>query len=122
MILVDTSIWIDHLRADDAILARLLDEAKVVIHPFIIGEIALGNLRARHVVLATLAKLPHAAAASNEEILHFVTAHSLSGLGIGLVDVHLLAATCLTGDLALWTRDEKLLAVASRLGVAATIA
>ena len=121
MILVDTSIWIDHLRNGDAGLARLLEDARVAVHPFVIGEIALGNLRARDDVLATLTKLPHAVVASNEEVLHFVAIHSLSGLGIGLIDVHLLAATRLTADLALWTRDKKLLTVASRLGMAAAI-
>jgi len=119
MVLVDTSIWIDHLRGGDAKLARMLDEAKVLTHPFIIGEIALGNLRARGRILAAIDRLPKIDAASDAEILHFIAAHSLWGLGIGLVDAHLLASVLLTRGSALWTRDKKLLAVASRLGVAA---
>jgi predicted nucleic acid-binding protein len=119
MVLVDTSIWIDHLRGGDAKLARLLDEAKVLTHPFIIGEIALGNLRAPGHILAAIDRLPKANVASDTEILHFIAARSLCGLGIGLVDAHLLASVFLTRDSALWTRDKKLLAVASRLGVAA---
>jgi hypothetical protein len=122
MILVDTSIWIDHLRAGDPMLARLLDDARVLIHPFIIGEIALGNLRERGVILASLAKLPRVSVATDDEVLRFIAAHSISGLGIGLVDAHLLAAVYLTPDSTLWTRDKKLLAVARPLGIAAAVA
>jgi hypothetical protein len=121
MFLADTSIWIDHLRAGDATLARLLDQARILTHPFIIGEIALGNLRARGPVLKALQRLPRTAVASHDEILHFIATHSLAGLGIGLVDAHLLAGVCLSPGSTLWTRDKKLLAVANRLSVAATI-
>jgi predicted nucleic acid-binding protein len=121
VVLVDTSIWVDHLRGGDAKLARLLEETRVLTHPFVIGEIALGNLRARGPILAAIDRLPKANAASDEEILNFIAVHSLSGLGIGLVDAHILAAVFLTSGSALWTRDKKLLAVASRLGVAAAI-
>ncbi|MGD1015078.1 MAG: type II toxin-antitoxin system VapC family toxin [Roseiarcus sp.] len=121
MVLVDTSIWIDHLRRGDAKLARMLDEAKVLTHPFIIGEIALGNLRARDGILTAIDRLPKANVASDSEILHFIAAHSLWGLGIGLVDAHLLASVLLTRCSTLWTRDKKLVAAAKRLGAAAPI-
>ncbi len=109
------------MRGGDAKLARLLDECEVLTHPFIIGEIALGNLRARGPILAAIDRLPKANVASDTEILHFMATHSLSGLGIGLVDAHILAAVHLTSGSAVWTRDKKLLAVANRLGVAAPI-
>jgi predicted nucleic acid-binding protein len=117
MILVDTSIWVDHLRHGDAHLKTLLETAQVVIHPFILGELALGNLRQRNVVLSTLQDLPQAISASNEEVLDFIERQTLLGLGIGLVDAHLLASARLTSA-SLWTRDKRLKAVAIKLGLA----
>ncbi len=120
MILVDTSVWVDHLRKGEPALARLLDTAQVLAHPFVIGELALGILRQRDLILATLQDLPQAALASQQEVLHFIDAHQLSGAGIGYVDAHLLAATRLTAGARLWTGDKRLLEVAERLGLAAS--
>lgn len=118
VILVDTSIWADHLRAGDKTLADLLDRGMVLAHPFVTGELALGNLRQRDLVLDALQDLPQTIVATNPEILHFIDRHALSGLGIGYVDVHLLAAVRLTTGAALWTRDKRLDGVADRLGLA----
>ena len=119
MILVDTSVWVDHLRAADATLADLLDRGLVLGHPWVVGELALGQLRHREVVLGLLAGLPQAVVATAVEVAAFIEAHRLYGLGIGYVDVQLLAAARLTGDALLWTRDRRLAAAAGRLEVAA---
>jgi predicted nucleic acid-binding protein len=117
MILVDTSIWVDHLRQGDARLKRLLEAGQVVIHPFVVGELALGNLRQRNLVLSSLRDLPHAVSAGDAEVLDFIERHALAGLGIGWVDAHLLASARLTSAW-LWTRDKRLSAVAVRLSLA----
>jgi predicted nucleic acid-binding protein len=119
VILADTSVWVDHLRAGDAALARLLDHGEVLIHPFVIGELALGNLRQREAVLDALGNLPQATVATDSEVLRFIADHDLAGHGIGYVDAHLLAAVRLTSAALLWTRDKHLLAAARRLGLAA---
>ena len=119
MILVDTSIWVDHLRAGNQQLATLLDTGQVLAHPFVTGEIALGSLKARRTILVALSDLPQARVATDLEVLDFIELHALAGLGIGYVDVHLLAAIRLTEDAALWTRDKRLHATASRMGLAA---
>ena len=121
MILVDTSVWVDHLRAADSALVRLLDTTQVVMHPFVLGELALGNLPQRSLILGTLQLLPQAVVASDEEVLNFIDRHRLVGLGIGYVDVHLLAATRLTAGASLWTRDKSLRQIAKRLALAATV-
>ena len=118
MILVDTSVWVDHLRIGDKALAGLLESGGVLVHPFVIGELALGNLRNRQAILACLQDLPRAHAATDQEVLHFIERHALAGLGIGYVDVHLLASTQLTPGSSLWTGDKRLSAVAERLGLA----
>ena len=117
MILVDTSVWIDHLRRGEPELIRLLSQSQVLCHPMVVGEIACGNLKSRSVVLALLADLPSASVASEAEVLGFIQAQSLFGLGIGYVDVHLCASAKLNG-VQLWTRDKRLQAVAERLGLA----
>ncbi len=121
MILVDTSVWIDHLRRGDRALAGLLDTTRVLVHPFVIGELALGNLRQRDLVLSVLSDLPHASIATDAEVLHFIDRHALFGRGIGYVDVHLLAAVRLTAGAALWTHDRRLHAVAAQLGLAMSL-
>ena len=118
MILVDTSVWVDHLRRGDEALAMLLDGSEVLAHPFVTGEIALGNLRKRNAVLSALADLPQARLATDDEVLHFIEQNGLAGLGIGHVDAHLLASTRLTAGAALWTRDKRLQGVALRLRLA----
>jgi predicted nucleic acid-binding protein len=121
VILVDTSVWVDHLRAGDKTLARLLEAGRVLAHPFVAGELALGNLRQRDHVLSALEDLPQAAVASHQEVLHFIGQRRLFGLGIGYVDVHLLASVRLSETALLWTRDQRLRAVADRLGLTAGI-
>lgn len=121
MILVDTSVWVDHLRANNAKLARLLDRDQALAHPFVIGEIALGNLRQREVVLRALLRLPSATVATDAEILHFVEARRLFGRGIGYVDAHLLAAASLTAGARLWTFDKRLHELAKGCGLEASL-
>jgi len=117
VILVDTSVWIDHLRAADSALARLLERAGVLAHPFVTGEIALGRLRQRDAVLTALGDLPQCEVATETEVMLFIERQALFGAGIGYVGAHLLAAVRLTPGAALWTRDRELSAVATRLGL-----
>ena len=118
MILVDTSVWVDHLSAGDVRLVNLLEGNAVVMHPFIVGEIACGSLADRALTLDLLQHLPMAAVAESAEVLGYIERHRLHGKGIGYVDVHLLASAALGGT-KLWTRDKRLLAVARELGCAA---
>jgi len=116
--LVDTSVWVDHLRHGDDQLVALLAAGEVLAHPAVIGELACGNLRNRAVVLDALGALPRAAVASDAEALRTIEAHALRGTGLGWVDVHLLAAALLT-RCALWTRDVRLMHAARRAGLGA---
>lgn len=118
MILVDTSVWIDHFRTADRRLADLLLEEQVHCHAFVVGELACGVLKRRAEILALIRNLPAAPVADDEDVLRFIEAHALMGSGIGWVDVHLLASVRLAGD-RLWTRDRRLARAALRLGVAA---
>lgn len=120
MILVDTSVWIDHLRKGDAMLADLLERGSVLMHPFVMGEIACGSLNRRSSILQLLADLPSAAVAQHAEAMAFVDRYTLHGKGIGYIDVHLLASTALTLDARLWTRDKRLHAAAKEIGNAQT--
>ncbi len=115
MILVDTSVWVDHLRAGDEDLSTLLNNSQVLMHPFVLGELACGNLRNREMVLRLLKDMPHAALATDDEVLFFIGRHALMGRGIGYVDAHLLAAVMLDGAAQMWTRDKRLRAVADSL-------
>ena len=115
MILVDTSVWVDHLRSTDIELAARLDAGQVVAHAFVIGEIALGQLRQRATVLDALRGLPPSAVATDAEVLQFVELHGLFGRGIGYIDAHLLAAARLTPGTTLWTRDTRLRRAADAL-------
>ncbi len=117
MIVVDSSVWIDHLRSGDEVLARLLDASQVVMHPFILGEIACGNLHARERVIELLGQLPACSAADDQEVLFFIDQHQLMGLGIGYIDAHLLAAAALTAAARLWTRDKRLTRAAVSLSL-----
>jgi predicted nucleic acid-binding protein len=121
VILADTSIWIDHFRKGDAALTRLLDQGEIWIHPFIVGEIALGSLQPRAAILRALRQLPAIAAAHPNEVLLFIERHRLFGAGIGYTDAHLLAAVALTPGTLLWTRDKRLQAAAARLSCMASL-
>ncbi|MCP3053677.1 type II toxin-antitoxin system VapC family toxin [Aurantimonas marianensis] len=118
MILVDTSIWIDHLRRADAELSEYLLQAQVLTHPFVIGELALGNLRQRQTILQALDDLPRAIIASDAEVQRFIEDEKLFGAGIGYVDAHLLTSARSTPGATLWTGDRRLRAAAERLSLA----
>jgi predicted nucleic acid-binding protein len=117
VILVDTSVWIEHLRRGHDRLAGLLNQGQVVCHPFVIGEIALGALRQRPAVLLLLAELPVVRVVGHDDALRFVERRSLGGSGIEWVDVHLLASALLERT-RLWTFDSRLGKVARKLDVA----
>lgn len=114
MILVDTSVWIDHLRREDSELAALLESEQVLIHDLVIEELACGSLKDRAGTLALLGRLPRAVVARHEEVLHYVDRHALHGTGIGAIDAHLLASAALSGAGVL-TRDRTLRREAERL-------
>jgi predicted nucleic acid-binding protein len=117
VILVDTSVWIDHLRTGDQQLISLLMAGEVLCHPWITGEVALGNLAHRSEVLGLLRGLATARAASDQEVMTLIETHQLFGKGIGYIDAHLVASTLLTANTRLWTRDKRLALVAADLGV-----
>lgn len=112
--LVDTSVWIDHLRRGNRSLAERLETAEVWCHPFVIGELACGDLSDRREVLSLLTALPQVAEADHEEVLTFVELNRLAGSGIGWVDAHLLASARLAG-VPIWTLDKPLAAAAREL-------
>ena len=118
MILVDTSVWIDHLRSGTRPLAAALEQGLVLAHPFIVGELACGNLKNRREVLQLLEELPRAPVATEPEVLDFIEQRRLMGRGLGYIDVHLLASVALAGSARLWTRDRRLAAVAGTLKLA----
>jgi predicted nucleic acid-binding protein len=118
LILVDTSVWVDHFRKGDPQLTGLLELGVVAIHPFVVGEIACGSLADRSTILELLQDLPASVVAESEEVLGFIERHRLHGKGIGYVDVHLLASVTLTDGAKLWTRDKRLRAAADALGFA----
>ena len=119
MILVDTSVWVDHFRNGNSTLGELLERGLALTHPFVIGELALGNLHQRELVLRMLSHLPRASVATHAEVLRFIDRYSLFGRGVGYVDVHLLAAIRLTAGSQLWTSDKRLKEVANQLGMEA---
>jgi len=116
MVLVDTSVWIDHLRIGDPTLSGLLDQGSVLSHPWIIGEIALGHLRDRADVLGLIGALPNAVVASDEEVRWLIEHEALAGTGIGYVDAQVLASARMTPGARIWTRDQRLARQAGRLG------
>jgi predicted nucleic acid-binding protein len=116
LILVDTSIWVDHLRSGEPQLTAALQECAVLIHPWVIGELACGNLRDRNRVLELLQGLPAARVASPAEVLSLIERHQLMGRGIGFVDAQLLASAKLT-QCRLWTQDRRLASLAQALEI-----
>lgn len=115
MILVDTSVWIDHLRHGNPDLVQLLEGGRAACHPLVIGELACGRLANRAEVLELMASLPRPPEPSHDEVLHVIDRWALMGRGLGIVDVHLLAAARL-GGIPLWSLDRRLAAVAAELG------
>ncbi len=116
MILVDTSIWISHFRKSNPHLMDLLLDELVACHPFVVGELACGNIKNREEIISLLKALPQAQVAEDDEILQFIEHKKLIGIGIGLIDVHLLASSLLT-NLDLWTADKRLRTTASRFNI-----
>lgn len=116
MVLVDTSVWIDHFRAGEAGLVNLLNDSQVTVHPYIIGELACGGLKNRTEILSLLQSLPAIIVAEHSEAMQFIENHELMSRGIGYIDVHLLASAMLTG-IPIWTLDKKLSATAVLLGL-----
>ena len=114
MVLVDTSVWISHLRKGEPQFAMLLENAEVMVHPFIVGELACGSLKNRKEILSLLRALPMVLTISHEEVLYFIEQRSLAGSGMGYVDVHLLAAAQLE-NISIWTFDNILDRAASKL-------
>lgn len=118
MILVDTSVWVEHLRAGSARLQRLLQDGQVLCHPFVVGELACGNLRRREEVLGLLMALPEARLAEHQEVLQLLDSARLSGRGLGWIDLHLLASSLISGC-AFWTLDRPLQRAAAALKISA---
>lgn len=119
MILVDSSVWIDHFDRADARLADLIRQKNVMVHPFVIGEVILGHVSGRDEIVEIMSSLPRPTIPSHYEVFDLILTGGLVGAGIGLVDAHLVAAAKITPEAQLWTRDKKLRCVAERLGVAA---
>jgi predicted nucleic acid-binding protein len=117
VILVDTSMWVDHLRRPDDDLKALLEKGLVCVHPVVTGELALGSIRDRQEFLTLLDALARTRVATEADVRHLVEARRLHGRGLGYGDAHLLASTLITPDCRLWTRDEALGAAAAELGV-----
>lgn len=118
MIVVDSSIWVDHLHTGEPLLHGLLMREQALMHPHVLGEVTLGSLKNREQVLARLMRLPVPNVAKDGHVLDLIDRHSLWATGIGYTDAHLLASTLLTGGVLLWTRDKRLRAQAERLGIA----
>jgi hypothetical protein len=116
MVLVDTSVWIAHFRDGQPELVNLLTDDRVLMHPFICGELACGNLKNRLELLFDLTAMPQAHRASDSEVMHLIEARRLWGRGLGWTDVHLLASALVSGS-RFWTLDKKLNGVAYGLGL-----
>ena len=116
MILVDTSVWVSHLRVGNANLLKLLNQGEAVCHSFIFGELACGNLANRSEILSLVQTLPMAIEAEHDEVLHFIDHNRLMGRGLGLIDVHLIASAQLS-SIPIWTLDKKLEKVCAELGI-----
>jgi predicted nucleic acid-binding protein len=116
MILTDTSVWISHFRRSQPYLQQALVDCKVLMHPFVLGEVACGNLRSRSQTLHMLARLPSPVSASNDEVLALLEQQRFFGRGLGWVDVHLLASALLSGC-RLWTLDSPLRDAAAALKI-----
>ena len=117
MILVDTSVWIEYFRKGDETLESLLDEGQVLMHPYVMGELACGALESRERILRDFTDMPQLGKATDEEVLYYIEHHQLMGSGVGYLDAHLLASVHLAENVRLWTRDKKLSVIADQLSV-----
>ena len=117
MILVDTSVWVDHLRQGEPLLVQALMQTQAATHPFVVGELACGNLKNRQTLIELLQALPPVKSAMDHEVMNFIESKNLMGKGIGYIDAHLCASALISG-FKLWTRDKRLLSVAQTLGFA----
>ncbi len=117
MILIDTSVWIDHLSREDPDLVELLNNNQVATHPMVIGELGCGNLPNREEILRHLQQLQQVSVATDDEVLFFIEQHRLVGTGIGYIDAHLLAATMFDRTAQLWTRDRRLMSMATEMEI-----
>lgn len=117
MILVDTCVWIEHLHKGNKLLVSLLEDLQVVVHPFITGELACGDIEDRASVISDIRQLPQLPVASDDEVLMFIEKQKLMATGVGYIDAHLLASAKLSGTTHVWTLDKKLAAVAKQLEV-----
>jgi predicted nucleic acid-binding protein len=122
MILVDTSVWIDHIRKAEPLLVQLLDNGLVLAHQLVIGELAVGQFKHQDEILERMLEMPQAMMAETFEVLKFIKENALAGIGIGFIDAHLLASVRLTPGTRLWTRDKRLFAASARLGLDAKMA
>lgn len=118
MILADSSVWIEHLRAGNESMAEALDLGEVLMHPFVFGELACGNLARRPNMLRDFSKLPFATVAAHSEVLEFIERYSLMGKGVGYIDVHLLASAAISDGTRIWSRDKRLMYIAEKLDLA----
>jgi predicted nucleic acid-binding protein len=116
VILVDTSVWVDHFRVADQRLAEMLRDGQVLCHALVIGELACGNLQRRTEILALLKELPRLAALADDDVMQFIDVHRLMGKRLGWIDVHLLGAAFVSRA-SLWTKDRRLAEAAKRVGV-----
>jgi predicted nucleic acid-binding protein len=122
LILADTSVWIDHLRSGNKELRKHLDQGQIVIHPFIVAELALGSFQERAKTLALLDHLPQVRVAQMREVRLMIEARRLYSLGIGLTDAHLIASVFINASTLLWTKDKPLRKAAEALGIHANLA
>jgi len=116
MILVDSSVWIDHFRTENRLLSRLLLQGAVVMHEFILGELAIGNFKNRKVILSLLGSIPKLSKLTHDEFLYFLEKNSFYGKGVGFIDIHLLGSTKLAG-VKIWTLDKRLRELAESLNL-----
>jgi len=116
MVLVDTSVWVSHLREGNTTLERLLNDGDVVCHPFIVGELACGNLKNRAEILSLLQALPMSIQAEHDEVIEFIENNRLMGKGLGYIDVHLITSAVLTG-VPIWTLDKTLDEISTKIGL-----
>ena len=118
MILVDTTVWIDHLRSTDPALGRLLETGQVLMHPMVLGELVCGNFANRAERVRSWRGLPFIHASEHDDVIDWIEDQRLFGRGIGFVDAHLLRAVLTHGDATLWTRDQSLRTLAARFDAA----